>query len=359
MRLKLLFLILSLAPVCAAEIALHSMAGNGKPAYSGDGAAAVSAELNNPYGLAAGPDSALYICDMGNNVIRRIKDGEISTVAGTGRRGYSGDGGVALKADLNEPYEVRFDQAGNMYFVEMRNNIVRRVSARDGIISTIAGNGTSGFSGDGGTANQARLNQPHSIQLDGKGNLYICDIGNHRVRKVESGTGTITTFAGTGQKGKTRDGGRFAEEPIFGPRAIDFDREGNMWLALREGNAIYKLDMKKGTIHHAAGSGEAGSRNGPAKLATLSGPKGISVAPGGDVYFADTESHSIRRINLQQGEVQAVAGTGERGDGPDGDPQRCKLARPHGIFVDTGGRVLIGDSENHRVRVLSIPLEAK
>jgi streptogramin lyase len=335
----------------AAEI--HTFSGTGAPDYSGDGGSALAAALRNPYGLCIGPDAALYICDMDNHVIRRIKDGEIATVAGTGKRGYSGDGGPAPRAELNEPYEVRFDSAGNMLFVEMRNNIVRKIDARTQNISTIAGNGTSGFSGDGGLATRAQLNQPHSIQLDPRDNLYICDIGNHRIRRVDLRTGFVSTFAGTGEKKAPRDGVKFSQEPLFGPRAIDFDREGNLWLALREGNAIYKLNLATGTIYHIAGTGEQGFKNGRANEATLSGPKGISVGSDQNIYFADTESHSIRRVNLQNGQVELVAGTGERGDGPDGDPLKCQFARPHGIFASRSGLIYVGDSENNRIRVIS------
>lgn len=352
MRILLLLCLTALWPISAAEI--HTFSGIGAPAYSGDGGPALAAALRNPYGLCIGPDAALYICDMDNHVIRRIKDGQISTVAGSGKRGYSGDGGPALKAELNEPYEVRFDAAGNMFFVEMRNNIVRRVDLRDQKISTVAGNGTLGFSGDGGLATQAQLNQPHSIQLDQQGNLFICDIGNHRIRKVSLRTGFISTFAGTGDKRAPRDGGKISEEPLFGPRAIDFDRDGNLWLALREGNAVYKLNLGSGTIHHVAGTGAQGFNNGPAGEATLSGPKGISIGPDQNVYFADTESHSIRRVNLQNGRVELVAGTGERGDGPDGEPLKCKFARPHGIFASRSGLIYVGDSENNRIRVISL-----
>ncbi len=352
MRIALLLIgLVVFSTLDAAEI--HTFSGTGAPAYSGDGGPALTAELRNPYGLCIGPDAALYICDMDNHVIRRIKDGEITTVAGTGKRGYSGDGGPALKAELNEPYEVRFDAAGNMFFVEMRNNIVRKVDAHDQRISTVAGNGTSGFSGDGGLAIQAQLNQPHSIQVDQRGNLYICDIANHRIRKVNLRTGFISTFAGTGEKKLPRNGGKFSDEPLFGPRAIDFDGDGNLWLASREGNAIYKLNLAEGTIHHVAGTGIQGFSNGPAAEATLSGPKGISVGSDHNVYFTDTESHSIRRVNLHNSQVELVAGTGERGDGPDGDPLKCKFSRPHGIFASRSGLIYVGDSENNRIRVIS------
>ena len=339
----------------AAARQITTFAGTGLGGYSGDNGSAGKAQLKNPYGITRGPDGALYICDMDNHRIRKVsRDGNITTVAGTGKRGYSGDGGPALQAELNEPYEVRFDKAGDMFFVEMRNHIVRRVDGRTKFISTVAGSGKEGFSGDGGLATKAELRQPHSIQFDGRGYLYICDIGNNRIRKMDLSTGIISTFAGTGERLSTPDGAKLANAPLNGPRAIDFDKDGNMWLALREGNAIYRLDLEAGTIHHVAGTGQKGftGNGGLAKQATFSGPKGISVAPDGKVYFADTESHSIRMIDVIKGTIELVAGTGERGDGPDGDPLKCTLARPHGILVDADGTIFIGDSENHRVRVI-------
>ncbi len=236
----------------------------------------------------------------------------------------------------------------------MKNHIVRRVDAKTRAISTVAGVGEPGFSGDGGPATKARLNQPHSLQLDASSNLFICDIANHRIRRVDARSGVITTFAGTGTKGPTPDGAPIAGTPLHGPRAIDFDRDGNLWLALREGNAVFKLDLRGGVLHHVAGTGKQGftGNGGPARLATLSGPKGLSIGPDGNVYLADTESHSIRMIDLKQGTLELIAGAGQRGDGPDGDPFQCKMSRPHGVFVDADGSVIVGDSEAHRVRVI-------
>lgn len=341
--------------VAGAPRKISTLAGTGIAGRDGDGGPATAAKLANPFGVVRGPDGAVYVCEVDNHVIRRIaKDGTISTVAGNGTRGYSGDGGPALAAQLNEPYEVRFDREGNMLFVEMKNHLVRRVDAKTRVVSTVAGVGEPGFSGDGGPATKARLNQPHSLQLDASGNFFICDIANHRIRRVDARTGVITTFAGTGTKAPTPDGARITGTPLNGPRAIDFDREGNLWLALREGNAVYKLDLRAGALHHVAGTGKQGftGNGGPARLATLSGPKGLSIGADGNVYLADTESHSIRMIDLKKGTLELIAGDGQRGDGPDGEPFQCKMSRPHGVFVDADGGVFVGDSEAHRVRAI-------
>ena len=196
MRAYLRPILLGSALIVAAQTAtlkVRTIAGTGEPGFGGDGGPALTARLNNPYGLVVGPDRALYVCDIDNHVIRRLnlRDGTITTVAGNGRRGNSGDGGPALSASLNQPYEVRFDKAGNMFFVEMPNHIVRRVDKKTRIITTVAGTGTPGFSGDGGPANKAQFRQPHSIAFDPQGRLLICDIGNHRVRRVDLKTGII------------------------------------------------------------------------------------------------------------------------------------------------------------------------
>ena len=331
-------------------------AGTGEKGYSGDGGTATKARLNNPYGLVRGPDDAFYICDIDNHVIRRVDQvGVISTVVGTGVKGYSGDGGAATAARLNQPYEIRFDNGGNLFFVEMPNHLVRRVDAETKLISTIAGTGEAGFSGDGGLAVSAMLSRPHSIQFspDGTG-LFICDIGNHRVRKIDLATGIINTLVGDGNKRSTPDGATFAGQSVNGPRASDFDSSGNLWLALREGNAIFRLDLKRQTFHHEVGTGVKGftGNGGEAKEATLSGPKGIAVAPNGDVFFADTESHSVRYLDRSAGTVELLLGTGKRGAAFSVNPLRCESNRPHGIYVDDDGSVYLGDSENHRIIVI-------
>src|SRR5262245_27630221 len=177
MRLLLSFCVFAVS-LSAGEI--HTIVGTGTKGFSGDGGPAAQAQVNNPYGIARGPDGALYICDMDNHRVRKVApNGTISTVAGTGERGWSGDGGPALQAKLNEPYEVRFDAAGNIYWVERMSHTVRRLDAKSGKISTVAGSGVAGFGGYGGPATAAKLSQPHSIAFDKAGELYICDIANH------------------------------------------------------------------------------------------------------------------------------------------------------------------------------------
>ena len=335
---------------------ISTILGTGEAGFSGDGGPAIKAKLNGPFGVVRGPDDCLYICDTYNHCIRRIDaNGIVSTVAGKGgQKGFSGNGGLATKALLNEPYEVRFDKEGDMYFVEMINHVIRKVDMKSGIITTVAGTGEKGNSGDGGPAKKAEFSRPHSIQFGPNGNLYVCDIGNHRIRKIDMKTKMIFNFSGTGKKGKTKDGGKIKEVDLNGPRTIDV--VGNtMWLALREGNAVYRLDLKRGTIHHVAGTGKKGftGNGGPAKKAALSGPKGIAVGPKGNIYLADTESHTVRMINIKTGKLELIAGDGKKGDGPEGEnPKKCRMNRLHGLFVDKDGAIYIGDTNTHRIRVI-------
>ncbi len=353
-RALLGFLLTATSLFAGHQVAITNFAGTGTPGFAGDGGPAGEARLNGPTGIARGPDGALYICDTGNHRIRKVKpDGKIQTVAGTGEPGWTGDEGPAIAARLNEPYEVRFDAAGNIYWVERVSATVRKCDSKTLVVKTIAGNGTAGFSGDGGPANRAQLNEPHSIAFDRAGDLYICDVKNHRVRKVDMKTGSISTFAGTGEKGAARDGA-VKEVALSGPRALDFDPTGNLWLALREGNAILKFDLAQGMVHRVAGTGKKGfsGDGGAAGEATLSGPKGVSASAEGNIYFADTENHVIREIDGKSGTIHLVAGTGKAGDGSDVDPLKCQLARPHGIYVDAEGSIFIGDTEAHRVRLI-------
>ena len=341
--------------LASAEWFIQTVAGNGVKGSSGDGGPATAAQVDNPFGVVRGPDGALWFCEYTGQRIRRVaKDGTISTIAGSGQKGYSGDGGLALAATFNLPHEIRFDRAGDLYVVDMANHAVRKVALKTGVITTVAGTGQPGYSGDGGPAVQAQLKQPHSIQFGPDGRLYICDIGNHVIRRVDLETGVISTFAGTGVAGPTPDGAPIQGTPLKGPRSIDFDRSGDLWLATREGNQVFRFDLRAGKIYHVAGTGKSGfgGNGGPAKEAELKGPKGIAIDSKGNVWLADTESHSVRMIEAKTGKLVLMAGTGEKGDGPEGDPLHCRMARLHGIFVDADDSVFIGDSEAHRVRVL-------
>jgi len=354
MRSLLLLLSLSTSLI-AADYTISTFAGTGVKGGSGDGGPATSAQIDNPFGVVRGPDGAIWFCEYTGQRIRRVaKDGTISTIAGTGAKGYSGDGGPALQATFNLPHELRFDASGNLFVVDMVNNVVRKIDTQTHIITTIAGTGVAGYSGDGGPAVKALLKQPHSIQFGPDGSLYVCDIGNHVIRRIDMKTGIISAFAGTGKPGPTPDGSPIEGTPLNGPRSIDFDKAGNLWLVTRSGNQVLKIDLTAKKISHIAGTGKNGftGHGGPAKLATLSGPKGISIDAAGNVWLADCESHSIRMIDIKTGNIELIAGLNQKGDGPDGDPLTCKMARPHGVYCDADGTIFIGDSESHRVRLL-------
>lgn len=357
-----LFISASLAVSClftpllnAEEWVISTFAGTGEKGFSGDGGPATEAKMDNPFGVVRGPDGALWYCEYTGQKVRKVlPDGTIHTIAGTGATGYSGDGGPAKEATFNLPHEIRFDAKGDLYIVDMKNHAVRKVDMKTGTISTFAGTGKAGYSGDGGPASKAELKQPHSIQFGPDGDLYICDIGNNVIRKVDMKTGTISTFAGTGSPGATPDGAPIQGTPLKGPRSLDFDKDGNLWLCTREGNQVFKFDLKAGKILHIAGTGKKGStgHGGPAKEATLSGPKGIAIDAEGNAWLADTESHSVRMVKAATGTLELMAGTGQKGDGKNGDPLKCEMARLHGIYVDADGAVYIGDSEAHKVRVM-------
>src|SRR5688572_20619881 len=208
--------------VHAQSATIETIAGTGKPDDGGDRGPGRETNIGNPFGVEIGPDGALYITEVSNHRVRRLdlKSGELTTVAGCGRKGYAGDGGPATQALLNEPYEVRFDTDGNMYFVEMQNHLVRRVDAKTGRISTVAGTGQPGYGGDGGPALSAQFRNPHSIALDGRGRLLVADIGNHRIRRIDLAAGTIDSIAGNGAKELPPDGSQARGQPIHGPRAL-------------------------------------------------------------------------------------------------------------------------------------------
>jgi DNA-binding beta-propeller fold protein YncE len=339
----------------ASRPVIEVVAGTGVAENNGDEGPADSTNIGSPFGVEIGPDGALYITEVHNHRVRRLDliTRKLATVAGCGRRGYSGDGGLAVDAELNEPYEVRFDRDGNMYFVEMMNHLVRRVDAKSKQISTVAGNGQQGFSGDGGPAVGAMLDHPHSIAMDDRGAIYIADIGNHRIRHVDPKSGIIETISGNEQRQPPQEGQTAKGNPLFGPRALFIDGR-TLWIALREGHSVWRMDLTDGVLHHVAGSGEAGygGDGGPAIGAKFNGPKGIAVASNGNVFVVDSENNVIRRIELTSGLIATVAGNksqaGSEGERQD-DPLRAKLKQPHGVCVAPDGALFIGDTRNHRV----------
>jgi len=344
--------------VSAGEAVINTAAGTGGEENNGDAGAARAMNIGLPFGVEIGPDGALYITECLHHRVRRLdrKTGELTTVAGNGQKGWSGDGGPANAARLDEPYEVRFDKTGNMYFVEMQNHIVRRVDAKTGRISTIAGTGRAGFGGDGGPATEARFKVPHSITLDDDGFLYVADIGNHRIRRIDLDAGTIETIAGTGEVRFPADGAKAKGSPLPGPRALAIGGR-TLWIVLREGHSVWKCDLDEKTLHHVAGTGKAGysGDGGPAIKATFKGPKGLALGPTGNLFVVDSENEVIRRIDLATHVVSTVAGSGRTrsygGDG--GDPLKAKFSQPHGICLADDGTIYIGDTRNHRVRAVS------
>jgi streptogramin lyase len=360
MRAIIPFLILfpltcSLSPVAAQTI--QTIAGTGKPDDNGDHGPALNINVGNPFGVEIGPDGALYICEISNHRVLRLdlKSRELTTVAGNGTKGYSGDGGPATKAQLNEPYEVRFDSQANLLFVEMQNQLVRKVDAKTKAISTLAGTGQKGFSGDGGPATKAQMSSPHSIALDRDDNIYIADIANHRIRKVDAKTGIISTIAGNGERQQPVDGQIATGKPMIGPRALFIDGD-TLWIALREGHAVWRMDLKSAVLTHVAGTGKRGftGDSGPAKEATFDGPKGIAIGPDKAIYVVDTENHAIRKID-RAGTISTIAGRGPQqkgGTGDGGPATAATMDRPHGICVGPDGAVYIGDTLNHRVRLV-------
>lgn len=340
----------------AARYRISTVAGNGRAELGAMRGSVGEVAIAQPFGVELGPGGALFVCEVGNHRVLRVDlpGRRVETVVGTGKKGYSGDGGPAVEATLNEPYELRFDGGGNLYVVEMRNAVVRRVDASTQRIRTIAGTGVPGYSGDGGPAVRAQLRQPHSIALDGKGGLYIADIGNQRIRRVDLETGDISTIVGNGERAGPAEGPASPEQPILGPRALHITGE-TLWIALREGHSVWRMDLGRQELAHIAGDGTGGFRDGHGRGARFDGPKGIVATVDGWLYVVDTENHAIRAVDPLTGEVRTVAGSGPDGGGfgGEGGPAlEAKLDRPHGIAADSRGRLFVGDTNNHRVRVL-------
>ncbi len=331
---------------------ITTAAGTGEQGYSGDGGPATEAQLSSPIDVAVDGAGNLYIVEVGNRRVRKVDStGTITTVAGTGEEGFSGDGGPATEAQLSSvPTDVAADGAGNLYIADQFNHRVRKVDST-GTITTVAGTGEEGFSGDGGPATEAQLSKPYSVAVDGAGNLYVAEQGNHRVRKVDS-TGTITTIAGTGEQGFSGDGGPATEAQLSSPTDLAADGAGNLYVAEQSNHRVRKVDST-GTITTVAGTGEGGysGDGGPATEAQLSDPVGVAVDGTGSLYIASFH-HRVRKVD-STGTITTVAGTGEQGYSGDGGPAtEAQLFYSYGLAVDGADRLYIADLGNHRVRIL-------
>lgn len=329
---------------------ITTVVGTGVAGYSGDGGPAISARINSPRNLFVDGAGNLYIADRFNHCIRKMTpSGIITTVAGTGVAGFSGDGGPATAARLREPTGVVMDGAGNLYFADHFNHRIRKVDI-GGIITTVAGTGVVGFSGDGGLATAARLNFPAETEVDAAGNLYIADQLNDRVRKVNT-SGIITTVAGTGVAGFSGDGGPATAARLHEPIDLIFDGIGNLYVADYENQRVRKVDTG-GIITTVVGTGVAGSSGdgGLATVAQLNGPIEVELDGAGNLYIVDIGNNRVRKVNTG-GIITTVAGTSVAGFSGDGGlATAAQLDGPNGAAVDGSGNLYIADRDNHRIR---------
>ena len=361
---------------------ITTVAGTGTGGFSGDGGPAATASLNFPVDVAVGGSGNLYIADGNNNRIRKV-DGVaapaatpgvfralpaptptptptstpvppiITTVAGNGTAGFSGDGGAATSASLSFPRAVAVDGSGNLFIADQDNERVRRVDVATGVITTVAGTGTDGFSGDGSLATSAQLNLPRAVAVDGSGNLYISDSGNNRVRRVDTATGVITTVAGTGTPGFSGDGGLATTAQLKFSMTVAVDGTGSLYIADQVNNRIRRVDARSGVITTVAGTGTPGF-SGDGELATsasLYEPTGLAVDGSGNLYISDRGNHRVRKVDAATGVITTVAGTGSDGFSSDGGPATsASLHSPVGLTVDGSGNLYIAEWENNRVR---------
>ena len=331
---------------------ISTFAGTGEAGFSGDGGPAAQAMLNFPLGLALDAQGNLYIADQDNQRVRRVAaDGTISTVIGNGTPRLSGDGGAAANAEVDSPGAVAVDGAGNLYIADTNNHRIRKIAG--GVVTTIAGSGgagfgSGGFDGDGGPAAQARLDTPRGVAVNAAGEVFIADSDNNRIRRVAA-DGTISTFAGTGVFGFSGDGGLAVEAELINPNGLALDGDGNLYIAGRSAAVVRRIRAADGVIETVAGMGRAGfaGDNGPATQALLDSPSGVAVDAGGSVYVADSSNRRIRRIT--NGTITTVAGRGPRsGDG--GPATQSPLDIPLGLFASASGELFIADVADHSVR---------
>jgi uncharacterized protein (TIGR03437 family) len=350
-----LFIVLLIARSALAQQYLISTIAGGAPPVTP--AAAVGVSIGKPSGVATDSDGNLYFTSL-NCVFKVAKSGTLTLVAGNSRAGYSGDGGPAIEAQLNNPWGVAFDRAGDLYIADTGNSRIRRVSPA-GLITSVAGNGTQGFSGDGGPAAAARLNLPAGVAVDAGGNIYIADTGNSLVRQVAP-TGIIVTFAGKGGPGYYGDGGPATLAQVSNPEGLALDASGDLFIADTVNDAI-RMVSPGGTIstvagngyNNLAGGGFAGDGN-PATSAELDAPEGVAVDASGNLYIADSQNYRIREVSGSNGIITTIAGIGAPGYSGDGGPATsAQMSSPSSVAVDASGNVYFADRANARVRRIS------
>jgi sugar lactone lactonase YvrE len=334
---------------------ITTVAGNGSGGYTGDGGQATSGTLNSPHGLAIDGAGNLYIADTLNSAIRRVdaSTGVITTVAGNGTAGFSGNNTRAIHAELNDPEGVAVDAGGNLYIADTQNNVVRLVTASNGIISAFAGNKVAGYKGDGGPATAARLNLPEGVALDSAGDLYIADTFNSVIRLVNASTGIITTAAGDGSAGYSGDGGPATEASLDHPAEVAIDGTGNFYVP-DQYNFVIRLVNSSGTISTIAGDtfSSYGGDGGSATGAQTHEPMGsVAIDPSGNLIISDSGNHAVRRVAASTGIITTIAGTGLAGFSGDGSTAtNAQLDDPQGIALDAAGNIYIADAGNNVVR---------
>ncbi|MFE9680875.1 RICIN domain-containing protein [Streptomyces sp. NPDC006285] len=329
---------------------ISTVAGTGVAGREGDDKPAFSAQLNRPYAVAMDSAGTLYIVDHNNHRVRKVTtDGQIRAVAGTGVAGPEGDSGPAALAQLNGPRSVAADSTGVLYIADSGNHRVRKVTA-DGKISTIVGTGTAGRTPDGERATDAQLNVPAGVAVDSIGTLYVSDLNNHQIRKVTT-DGRISTLAGTGVAGPGGDDGLAVSAQLNSPYGLAVDGAGDVYVA-DSGNHRVRKVTADGKISTVVGTGIAGHApdGSPATSAQLHLPVGVAVDSAGNLYIADHHNHQVRKVTTE-GKISTVAGTGAATFGGDDSPaDSAQLNFPHGLAVDCVDALYIADSANHRVR---------
>ncbi|MSU36319.1 MAG: hypothetical protein EXS36_14730 [Pedosphaera sp.] len=318
-----------------------------------DGINATEAKLSAPFGVDFDKAGNLYFVELNGYRVGRVDlRGRFTTVAGTGTKGDMGDGGPALKAQFNGIHNLAVASGDDILVADTWNSRIRKIEAKTKQVSTIAGTGERGFSGDGGPATQAKFGNIYCASLDPKAeNLYLADLDNRRIRAINLKTGVVRTVAGNGGKGVPKDGEMATSAPLIDPRAVIANARGEVYILERSGNALRVVD-REGKIRTVVGTGAKGASGdgGDARMATLDGPKHLCFDLQGNVIIADTENHLIRKYLPAEGKIVRVAGNGKKGmKGLNGPPEEAELNQPHGVTVHRDGRLYIADSSNDRV----------